>query len=308
MTVRGKKISYNTNENMRKWLPSILRFPKCFANYHSTYRCKCSDWNKVLLDKLAAVFLKQTSENSTIRAFDRQWDMYNKKMFENLKFKYGMTAEEELKLFFSTMACTARDLKSKKILIAGCGIGRIDTLLAKDTHKIVSLDAGEVVKSVKVVQKTSHLVCRGDILNLPFKKSTFDYVYCEGVLHHLSDPGKGFSELARVTRPQGKLGIYVYPNCMNYYRKIRSILLFSYYMPSWMIYFICNVLSKIIYVYKPRAKRDTFKFELYDTLCCKYLSTHSLEEVKNWYLQNGFEIKSLNSSLKNTLGIKRIGD
>jgi len=39
---------------------------------------------------------------------------------------------------------------------------------------------------------------------------TFDYVHCEGVLHHLADPAAGLAALGSVTRPAGALSIMVY--------------------------------------------------------------------------------------------------
>lgn len=38
----------------------------------------------------------------------------------------------------------------------------------------------------------------------------FDYVNCNGVLHHLSDPDEGLRRLASVTRDDGGLGIWIY--------------------------------------------------------------------------------------------------
>jgi 2-polyprenyl-3-methyl-5-hydroxy-6-metoxy-1,4-benzoquinol methylase len=44
-------------------------------------------------------------------------------------------------------------------------------------------------------QNIKHLetaaVVRADLLQLPFRAGTFDFVYCLGVLHHLSQPAQG---------------------------------------------------------------------------------------------------------------------
>jgi SAM-dependent methyltransferase len=45
----------------------------------------------------------------------------------------------------------------------------------------------------------------GDVQALTFETEQFDFVHCSGVVHHLETPAQGFAELARVTRPGGRL-------------------------------------------------------------------------------------------------------
>lgn len=44
---------------------------------------------------------------------------------------------------------------------------------------------------------------RGNALQLPFRGSTFDLVFCRSVLHHLDDLGRGLQEIWRVLKPGG---------------------------------------------------------------------------------------------------------
>jgi SAM-dependent methyltransferase len=46
----------------------------------------------------------------------------------------------------------------------------------------------------------------GDALALPFEAGTFDICRVETVLQHLADPGRAVTEMARVTRPGGRVG------------------------------------------------------------------------------------------------------
>ena len=46
--------------------------------------------------------------------------------------------------------------------------------------------------------------------NLPFKNKRFDYAYSWGVLHHSPNTGKSISELYRVLKPGGKVGVMLY--------------------------------------------------------------------------------------------------
>lgn len=51
---------------------------------------------------------------------------------------------------------------------------------------------------------------KADICNLPFEENSFDVVFCNHVLEHITDDKKAMSELYRVLKPQG-LGIFQIP-------------------------------------------------------------------------------------------------
>ena len=51
----------------------------------------------------------------------------------------------------------------------------------------------------------------GDVGMLPFASDSFDASFSFGVLAYTPDPKKSFSELVRVTKPGGKIGIWIYP-------------------------------------------------------------------------------------------------
>lgn len=51
---------------------------------------------------------------------------------------------------------------------------------------------------------------KADVCNLPFQDNTFDVVFCNHVLEHVTDDAKAMSELYRVLKPGG-LGIFQIP-------------------------------------------------------------------------------------------------
>jgi SAM-dependent methyltransferase len=53
-------------------------------------------------------------------------------------------------------------------------------------------------------------VCAGDVVALPFADAAFDACWCNGVLHHLTDPDRAVAELARVLRAGGLAVVIVY--------------------------------------------------------------------------------------------------
>ena len=52
----------------------------------------------------------------------------------------------------------------------------------------------------------------GDAAKLPFPDRSFDAVFSYGVLYYLEKPREAFDEMARVLKPGGLLGLWVYPD------------------------------------------------------------------------------------------------
>ncbi|HMP04334.1 MAG TPA: class I SAM-dependent methyltransferase [Gemmatales bacterium] len=98
----------------------------------------------------------------------------------------------------------------KMILDAGCGNGRYLRLLQKQSDPdaiVVGCDfsSGMLRRArMRLRSHRAHLLT-ADLNRLPYADATFDAVVCGWVLEHLQDPLVGLSELARVTRPGGRL-------------------------------------------------------------------------------------------------------
>ena len=54
------------------------------------------------------------------------------------------------------------------------------------------------------------LVSRQNLRGLGLESERFDFVYCNGVLHHTEDPVGAFHELVRVLKPGGRIYVGVY--------------------------------------------------------------------------------------------------
>jgi SAM-dependent methyltransferase len=102
----------------------------------------------------------------------------------------------------------------RRILDAGCGNGRVTALLkqmASGNAEIVGIDlvgadvARENFTGVEHVKfETRDLL--GDLSGL----GLFDFIYCQEVLHHTSDPARAFGNLCELLARGGEIAIYVY--------------------------------------------------------------------------------------------------
>ncbi len=105
-------------------------------------------------------------------------------------------------------------LNGKKCLDAGCGSARSSVALAMHgADSIIAVDVsqtGLVEASRRAAEFSQITFKQASVLGLPFEDSTFDFVWCAGVIHHTSDFDVALSELTRVLKPGGKLFLLVY--------------------------------------------------------------------------------------------------
>jgi SAM-dependent methyltransferase len=109
------------------------------------------------------------------------------------------------------------NLRGKRVLEYGCGLGAISTLLARSGAEVVSFDLSRA--SVAVTRQRADLnavdldlaVAAGE--SLPYADESFDIVFGKAILHHL-DVGIGAADLYRVLRPGGKAA-FAEPMGMN---------------------------------------------------------------------------------------------
>jgi ubiquinone/menaquinone biosynthesis C-methylase UbiE len=106
-------------------------------------------------------------------------------------------------------------LEGKLCLDAGCGSGRaVYSMLKAGAARVEAIDIGEDCVANTRQRNEADAdrlnVTHGSVLQLPFEDNTFDFVHCDGVLHHTVDSFGGFLELKRVAKPGAPIffGLY----------------------------------------------------------------------------------------------------
>ena len=114
-------------------------------------------------------------------------------------------------------------MPNARVLDVGCGTGHRVMPMAKHfgAREYVGLEQSSasitVARALAAEIGMNATIHEGDLFSLPVPDGSFDIVISQGVLHHTSDPWRGFTELVRVCRPGGFVNIYLY-NKANHFR------------------------------------------------------------------------------------------
>jgi len=105
-----------------------------------------------------------------------------------------------------------------RLLDAGCGEGRhCFGALERGAEVVgIDLDADSLRAGARPLASRGRLLgrrlasmLRGDVFALPFPDASFDRVICSEVMEHVHDYRAALRELARVTRPGGRLAVTI---------------------------------------------------------------------------------------------------
>jgi SAM-dependent methyltransferase len=100
-------------------------------------------------------------------------------------------------------------LRHGQILDVGCGVGMYTKAFLRETPEVFGIEVAHD-RALEAREHTKSVI-QGLGEQLPFADETFDVVFSHEVLEHVTDDHASVSEMARVTRPGGRIVIFV-PN------------------------------------------------------------------------------------------------
>tara|TARA_Y100000589_G_scaffold94989_1_gene89698 strand:- start:3406 stop:4452 length:1047 start_codon:yes stop_codon:yes gene_type:complete len=107
-------------------------------------------------------------------------------------------------------------VKGKSVIDVGCGSGRHSFALSKlGANHVTAVDFGDeglnIGRNLAEQLNINNISFRKvDVLEMPFKNESFDFVFCNGVLHHTTNIEKGIQELIRVCKKGSPIYLYLY--------------------------------------------------------------------------------------------------
>jgi SAM-dependent methyltransferase len=180
---------------------------------------------------------------------------------------------------------------------------------------LVGLDLSESVRAAHDLTRDHPGVelTRGDLLRPPFRTESFDHIYSLGVLDHTPDPRAAFLALAKLLKPGGRIVVWVYPKERPALeRVIEAHRIISRRLPLWALVGLSRLMAPLGGL-KRRLMASKYhviaragvvlnvltigvsmhpdpEVRVCDTLdwyAPKYLSRHTVEEVREWFAAAG---------------------
>lgn len=247
------------------------------------------------------------------QSFGYEWQKWSRVQFEAENVG-GPMAGHTQRMFDSITGFSEQFLKGKLVVEFGCGPGRFLDMVRRRGGIAVGIDMSMAVEPARENFRGDPdvLIVQGDILNPPFKANSFDAGYSIGVLHHTPDPATGLKKLAGVVKENGRVAccvyqkdeFYDYPSVATYrsiHNATRSLLgnrlaLLYAYFSAHFIYHCLSVLRRIPKVRRwvPFLERHVVVdvnlpdarwrvLDVFDAITPYHASTHTGEEVKQWF-------------------------
>lgn len=171
------------------------------------------------------------------------------------------------------------------VLECGCGTGQLSNFLALRGRTVFGTDI--CLNSLKMAREFSvrnaidsvHFV-QMNLFRPVFPAGSFDYVICNGVLHHTDDPRAGFETISRLVRPGGYVIVGLYNRYGRLWTDIRRV-----------IFRMSGNRFQFLDPYLARTDVDDAKKRIWfaDQYQNPYESRHTQDEVLEWFAAAGFE-------------------
>ena len=172
-----------------------------------------------------------------------------------------------------------------RVLEVGCGTGQLANFLGIGCRTVVGTDLcmnslllAEEFRRREGLSRVRFL--QMNLFRPVFREKQFDYVICNGVLHHTSDPYEGFRSIVRLVKPGGHIIIGLYNRFGRLLLDMRR-----------MFFRLTNGNFQTIDPYlrttpMSEAKRDAWFADQYQH---PHESKHTMGEVLRWFRETGVE-------------------
>jgi len=300
------------------WYPIFAYVPVMLVfetRFHKYFAAKHDKQLQTISDYRSPRGVPKADERSVQETFTEEWDRVQG---NELSFLYSL---EDLKGLNSKVWLKwlgSSDSKVRTVLNIGCGLGRESQALQAVTNADVFavdlnfglLKAGETFKSNKKI----HLII-ASLFHLPFESSSFDLVYCQGVIHFSCSTEEAFKSITSYVRRDGFAFVWVFGLDDHLLRKgfagfltrinyslekgIRPMLSAA---PKLMrdAFFattalILHPLIKSRVRHQASWKLGNTEHDLRNMLSPRYSHRHSYNEVFEWFETLGFRIIDVQS-------------
>lgn len=225
-------------------------------------------------------FGKFTTKTKSVTEFYKNHPFPNYNINDD-KFTINLKGKQNL------LASAMKDLIgfNKNVLEVGSGTCQLSNFFAIGTNNnvfaldptIESLKAGQDFAQKNNIKNIKFI--NSDIFEDNFQDSTFDFVWCNGVLHHTENPYLGFVKCVKLLKKDGYIVVGLY----NKFGRFRT-----YFRKLVYKVFGLNVLKFFDPILRNQMKNSPESIEAWvkDQYCHPLESSHTIDEVMNWFKKN----------------------
>lgn len=186
-------------------LTELLSCPSCGSSLTQggdAFTCKACGLEAPVVRGIA----RFVGNEAYAESFGYQWGTFRTTQLDR------DSEDESAMTFREKTGMNPSDLKGKKVLDVGCGMGRFAEVCARSGAHVVGVDLSNAVEPAaeNLREFPDCHVVQADVFDLPFAEGTFDAIYSIGVLHHTPDTKEAFLRLPRLLAPGGQIAIWVY--------------------------------------------------------------------------------------------------
>jgi len=177
---------------------------------------------------------------------------------------------------------------NKSLLEVGSGTCQLSNYLAIGTNnKICAFDSSlQSLKLGREFAKKNNIqnidFVRGDIFDKIFKDEVFDFVWCNGVLHHTKNPYEAFKSIIPCLKKNGYIFVGLYNKIGRFRTKFRKYI-YKFFGKEILIK-LDPVLRNI-----PNNSPDKINAWIKDQYTHPVESTHTFDEILRWFKMNNIE-------------------
>lgn len=242
---------------------------------------------KLILPKSDLIYKKEITDIKTLNVTN----FYQESPFPNYKLddNKGTILEKGNKNYLTSKFKNFIGYK-KNVLEVGCGTGQLAMYFAMGTNNNV-LGLDPTIESLLIAQnfaKKNNVnnieFINSDIFDDVLKEEVFDFIWCNGVLHHTKNPYVAFEILIKSLKKNG----YVLIGLYNKIGRIRTI--FRKYLYKIFGEVILNLLDPTLRNLKENS--DERRAWIKDQYMHPIESSHSLDEVLQWFDKNNIQFIS----------------
>jgi SAM-dependent methyltransferase len=285
---------------MQRALLAWLRCPTCRARFEATTeRLTCETGHAFPIVRGIPRFVADAAYTSS---FSYEWQRFSRTQLDSFTGRTDTRDRLQASLNFPL-----EQLRGKRVLDAGCGMGRFAEIIQRYGGEYMGLDYSFAIDAAQ--SNVGHLpgvhFVQGNIFELPFADDTFDLIISLGVLHHTPNPRMAFAALPRVLKRGGRLSITVYDAGNKVYvMNSRFWRRFTTRLPRRMLHALSYAAAPLYYLWTLPVLGWLFRsaafislerdwrwrvLDTFDWYSPRYQSWHTHHEVFGWFKDNGFE-------------------